>query len=151
MSEPSISQESPDQPDVEEMFAEARALYAETYPEGRNRLPTIAELSRPDTLFWVVREGGRAIGCGGLTRHDGWAEIRRMYVVAAARRRNVGALILETIESHAESLGIPVLRLETGERQLPAISLYRAHGYKPRGPFGDYADSSHSLFMEKRL
>jgi putative acetyltransferase len=151
MTGPTIAIESPDQPEVEAMFAEARALYLGMYPGGRNRLATIADLSRPDTTFWVVREDGKAIGCGALTRNEGWAEIRRMYVTASARRRNVGALILETIEERAQKEAIPILRLETGERQSAAISLYRANGYKPRGPFGSYPDDPNSLFMEKRL
>ncbi|MEN3973625.1 GNAT family N-acetyltransferase [Emcibacter sp. SYSU 3D8] len=151
MTEPTIAIESPDQPDVKTMFEEARALYINNYPDGRNRLPTIAELSQPDTLFWVVRENGRAIGCGALTRHDGWAEIKRMYVVVDSRRRNIGALILDTIEDYAEKTNIPVVRLETGERQSAAISLYRSRGYKSRGPFGDYADADNCLFMEKQL
>ncbi|MGE0668149.1 MAG: GNAT family N-acetyltransferase [Sphingomonadales bacterium] len=151
MSSITIAIESPDQPEVQAMFDEARTLYINNYPNGRNRLPQIADLSQPGTLFWVVREDGQAIGCGALTQHDGWAEIKRMYVMAAHRRKNVGALVLETIEEHAETLGIPIVRLETGERQSAAISLYRSHGYKTRGPFGDYADDHTSLFMEKRL
>ena len=151
MTGPTIAIESPDQPEVEAMFAEARALYLTMYPGGRNRLATIADLSKPDTTFWVVREDGKAIGCGGLTRNDGWGELRRMYVVASARRKNVGALILETMEEYAQAQGIPILRLETGERQSAAISLYRANGYKPRGPFGSYPDDDISLFMEKKL
>jgi putative acetyltransferase len=151
MTGPSIAIENPDQPEVQAMFDEARALYLTMYPGGRTRLPQIADLQKPGTTFWIVREDGKAIGCGALTRNDGWGEMKRMYVTAAARRRNIGEMILETIEDYAEANGIPVLRLETGERQLAAISLYRSHGYKPRGPFGDYADDDISLFMEKRL
>ena len=151
MSGPTIAIESPDQPEVQAMFDEARALYLTMYPGGRTRLAQIADLVKPDTVFWVVREDGKAIGCGALTRHDGWGEMKRMYVIASARRRNIGEMILETIEGYAEADGIAVLRLETGERQLAAISLYRSHGYKPRGPFGDYVDDEISLFMEKKL
>jgi len=151
MTGPTIAIESPDQPEVQAMFDEARALYLTMYPGGRTRLPQIADLLKPGTTFWIVREDGKAIGCGALTRNDGWGEIRRMYVTASARRRNVGSLILDTIEDYAEAGGVRTLRLETGERQSAAISLYRSHGYKPRGPFGDYADANHSVFMEKRL
>lgn len=151
MTEPTIAIESPDQAEVQAMFDEARALYLTIYPAGRTRLAQIPDLMKPDTTFWIVREDGKAIGCGALTRNDGWGEMKRMYVVASARRRNVGSLILETIEDYAEANGIPLLRLETGERQSAAISLYRSHGYKPRGPFGAYVDDEISLFMEKRL
>lgn len=151
MSEPTIAIESPDQPEVQAMFDEARALYLGMYPGGRNRLPGIADLKKPGTTFWVVREDGAAIGCGALVENDGWGEIKRMYVVSAARRRNIGALILETIEDFAEKRDISLLRLETGERQAAAISLYRSHGYRGRGPFPGYRDDPNSVFMEKRL
>ena len=32
-----------------------------------------------------------------------------------------------------------------------ALKLYRRFGYAERGPFGDYAEGPHSVFMEKRL
>jgi putative acetyltransferase len=44
-----------------------------------------------------------------------------------------------------------VLRLETGDDLYPAHRLYRRHGFVERGPFGDYAEGPHSVFMEKRL
>jgi hypothetical protein len=43
------------------------------------------------------------------------------------------------------------LRLETGARQPAALSLYRAAGFQPRGPFGAYAENGTSLFFEKIL
>ena len=47
--------------------------------------------------------------------------------------------------------GLCVLRLETGALQPEAIGLYRSAGFVARGPFGDYADSAISVFMEKAL
>ena len=32
-----------------------------------------------------------------------------------------------------------------------AQALYRRHGFATRGPFGDYPEHPHSVFMEKRL
>jgi putative acetyltransferase len=48
------------------------------------------------------------------------------------------------------------LRLETGIRQQEAIGLYQRMGFRPRGPFGQYAtmparNIETSLFFEKEL
>jgi len=50
----------------------------------------------------------------------------------------------------------PVLRLETGTRQLAAINLYEKCGFRRRAPFGQYADLppdrvEASIFYEKLL
>ncbi len=42
-------------------------------------------------------------------------------------------------------------RLETGNRQLPAMALYRAHGYREIEPFGLYQSDPLSVCFEKRL
>jgi len=43
------------------------------------------------------------------------------------------------------------LMLETGNRQHEALRLYERHGFRRRGPFGDYVDDPHSVFMDKQL
>ena len=152
MTSPAIALESPDQPEVLAMFDDATAYYEGLYPGDASYLPTVEELREPDTDFWVVRDGDRAVGCGALARRDGdWGEIERMYVSPGVRGRNLGALILDTIEQHARGLGLAVLRLETGQRQVEAVSLYRSRGYLPRGPFGEHDADQFSLFMEKQL
>jgi putative acetyltransferase len=44
-----------------------------------------------------------------------------------------------------------VLRLETGDKQMEALSLYRSVGFAHRGPFADYPDNGSSIFMEMRI
>jgi putative acetyltransferase len=153
MSTPTIAIESPEQPEVSAMFDDATAYYESLYPGDASYLPTVEDLSQPDTDFWVLRDAdGQAVGCGALVhRRDGWGEIKRMYVSPSARGRALGTLILDTIETRAKTLGFEVLRLETGQRQVEAVSLYRSRGYQPRGPFGDHDADQFSLFMEKKL
>ncbi|GAB2177522.1 hypothetical protein DLREEDagr8_30800 [Dongia sp. agr-C8] len=80
-----------------------------------------------------------------------WAEVKRMYVAPAARGRRIGRLILDRLLGHAKERGIGVLRLETGNKQLEALSLYRSVGFASRGPFGDYPDNESSVYMELKL
>jgi putative acetyltransferase len=114
-------------------------------------------LKLPGVACYVARDGGQLLGFGAValraSDEDGiaWGELKRMYVAPAARGRRVGRLILDRLIDHARSLGIIVLRLETGNKQMEALSLYRSVGFATRGPFGDYPDHAASIYMEMRI
>jgi GNAT superfamily N-acetyltransferase len=100
----------------------------------------------------VARDvGGEAVGCGALRPlGDGVAEIKRMYVVPAARGRGLSKLVLAGLEAAARDRGWTTLRLETGPRQPEAVALYEGAGYRPIAAFGPYADDADdSLFYER--
>jgi putative acetyltransferase len=58
---------------------------------------------------------------------------------------------MAALEARAREAGLPVLKLETGDTLHEAHRLYRRHGFTDCGPFGDYEEGPHSVFMEKRL
>jgi putative acetyltransferase len=149
--QPTIALENPDQPALRAMLIEADALYAALYPPEHNHLLDVEALRRPAVAFYVARLADAAVGCGALVAEDGWGEIKRMYVDPARRGLGIGRLILEALEDHARRAGIRLLRLETGVKQPAALSLYRAAGFMPRGPFGAYRENASSLFFEKTL
>jgi len=147
-----IAREDPGQPDVRAMLAAGDALYAALYPAESNHLLDAAALQDRAVPFYVVRQDGRAIGCGAIVRQaPDWAEIKRMYVDPAARGRGIGKLILDTLLDHARANGVRVARLETGVKQGEALGLYRAAGFAERAAFGFYAPDPTSVFMEKTL
>jgi GNAT superfamily N-acetyltransferase len=127
-----------DDPDVQRLAeaqqAELRARYDGGLEPGTP--PSAADLA----LVLVAREDdGTAIGCGALRQLDAdTAELKRMYVVPAARGRGVSKLLLGALETAARKRGWSRLRLETGPRQPEAISLYTGSGYRPIGAFGAY-------------
>ena len=100
-------------------------------------------------------EDGTALGCGALRGiADGVGELKRMYVVPAARGRGVAKVVLAALEDDARDRGWTTLRLETGPRQPEAIALYTGAGYRPIEAFGVYdgaADAGDSLFFERGL
>lgn len=79
------------------------------------------------------------------------AEIKRMYVVPAARRRGHSRRVLAKLEETAAAVGYDVLVLETGLRQPEAIALYTGAGYVEVERFGYYKDSPLSRYLGKRL
>ena len=148
----SIARESPRQDDVIALIRQSDALMQALYPADSNHLVDIDSLARPAVHLFVARQEGRALGCGAFVLGaDGEAEMKRVFVDAAARSKGVARAIMEALEREAAQRGVTLMQLETGARQPEAIALYRKFGYAERGPFGAYQSDPLSIFMEKRL
>jgi putative acetyltransferase len=149
-----IRQETPLQDAVIALLEKSDAYMAALYPAESNHLLDPQTLAAPHIDFFVARWNGDAIGCAALvagTAGAGQAELKRMYVDDVARGKGAGRALLACIEETARTKGIYLLQLETGEKQPEALGLYRAVGFKERGPFGSYKPDPLSLFMEKQL
>jgi GNAT superfamily N-acetyltransferase len=133
---------------VAAMVAEVGAMYEPGLPAGSSADPH--ELSPPGGGFVVLAESGRALAGGGVKRLDAHAcEIKRMYVVPAARGRGLGRALLEALEALARDLGYGVARLDTGAKQPRAQRMYERAGYVA---IPDYNDNPYASFWaEKRL
>lgn len=81
--------------------------------------------------FWVAYDGARLAGMFGLERvGTSAAELRRMYVDAAYRKRGLARMMLDFAEKICREAGTPVLRLSTSELQQAALAFYRKSGYR---------------------
>jgi GNAT superfamily N-acetyltransferase len=110
----------------------------------------IAELGPPHGTFLVGYGDGEPICCGGVKRLDQrHCELKRMYVVPAARGAGVGRQLLRALEDAARELGYTVARLDTGPRQPGARHLYVSDGYVPIANFN--GNPVASFFGEKPL
>lgn len=140
---------------VSAMAAEMRELYWDVgdgldldSPDMPKAGP--AELGPPHGLFLVGYRGDVAVCGGGLKRlPDGACEIKRMYVIPAARGQGVARKLLHALETAARSLGYEIARLDTGPRQSQAQGLYEAEGYAPIANFN--GNPVATFFGEKRL
>jgi putative acetyltransferase len=142
----------PRAPAVRALIAELDAYQQSLYPPESNHLLDIETLARPEMRFFVAALDGEAVGIGGVWLHDGYAEIKRVYVTPRARGQGISRAIMAVLEAEAQAQGRPLLRLETGIHQPEALGLYRALGYRDCASFGDYpVDDPLSVFMEKRL
>lgn len=102
-----------------------------------------ADYMPPRGLFLVARIGGEVVACGALRPgpEPGVGEIKRMYVVPAARGRRIAELVLAALVEAARGSGHHRLVLETGTEQPEAIRLYERLGWRPTAPFGHYRHS----------
>ncbi|MEQ1868365.1 MAG: GNAT family N-acetyltransferase, partial [Micropepsaceae bacterium] len=106
--------------------------------------------------FFSVRLEGAAVGCGAVGFDDGFAELKRMYVLPAMRGRGVVQALLARLETEAVAHGYRRLMLETGDTLLPALRVYERAGFRRCGAFGHYAVLEphrivRSVFMEKSI
>ncbi len=110
-----------------------------------------AEFAPPLGLFLVGYVDGYAVVSGGWRSHGADAELKRMYVVPAARGRGYGRRMLAELERTALAAGHRRLILETGKKNTEALAMYRSHGYVEVPSFGFYADDMLSLHLGKTL
>lgn len=91
-----------------------------------------AHYGPPRGAMLLAFEGDAGIGCVGLRAHDdSTGEVKRLYVVPAARGRDLGRLLANRIIEIAREHGFERLVLDTLPTMQTAQALYRALGFKP--------------------
>lgn len=142
--------ESPRQPEVVALIEELDAYQTPLYPEQSNHGTDVDILSAPNVLFAVCRtENGEAVACGALSLQPTFGELKRMFTKPASRGQGLARALIEFLEAEAQKRGCCHFVLETGYRQIDAISLYERCGYSRCGPFGEYVSDPNSVFLEK--
>jgi putative acetyltransferase len=141
-------------PEVHALLREHLANMHELSPADKVFALDLSKLRVPEITFWTVWDGDLLLGCGALkalsTTHG---EIKSMRTPAAHRGRGAGRAVLERIIETARQRGYELLSLETGSHPAFGVAqtLYRSVGFEYSGPFADYKEDPHSVFMELRL
>jgi putative acetyltransferase len=146
-----IQREAADSPQAIAMLKARDEAVGNLYPpEVEFRIPVDKHVS-DRVLFFLVREGDAPIGCGALELHEGYGEMKSVFLMPSARGKRLGLVIVSKLEDVARSLGYDEVRLETGNRSPWAIRTYERAGYTRCARFGAYPDNAYSVFMMKRL
>jgi ribosomal-protein-alanine N-acetyltransferase len=102
----------------------------------------------PNVRFLVARRVDRVVGCAIGDRHDGQSRVINLAVAPDARRKGIGAALLDALES---ALPGGDLLLMVEEENLPARALYERAGYAQVGVARDYyGRGRHGMWMQKR-
>ena len=72
-----------------------------------------------------------------------------MYVLKDYRRHGVAWMMLEALGQEAARLQYTSMRLETGNRQTPAMRFYESYGFTRFPPFGPCVNDPLSVCYEK--
>jgi putative acetyltransferase len=100
----------------------------------------------------VVYDDHVPVACGCFRLHDErTVEIKRMFVVPTSRNKGIAAEVLRELETWAQELGFRASILETSTSLIPAVNLYRKHGYERMENFGPYVGVEASICMQKLL
>ncbi len=135
---------------IRAMSDEIGALYPIGLEAPGMPTATPSDLGPPGGIFLVGWRDGVAVCCGGVKRlPDGACEIKRMYVLPAARSQGVARALLGALEDAARQLGYSIARLDTGAKQPHAQALYESAGYRRIGNFN--ANPVASFWGEKVL
>jgi putative acetyltransferase len=122
---------------ITSLNAELQAMYPE--PGANHFKLDPGEVAEGRGAFLVVYREGTPVGCGALRMLDPeTGELKRMYVDPTQRGQGLGRRLVEALEAEARALGVQRLVLETGTRQLAALALYEATGFRPIPLYGEY-------------
>jgi GNAT superfamily N-acetyltransferase len=144
-----IEQVAIDHPDARLLIEDVQQEYVVRYG-GRDDTPMDpAEFVPPEGAFYLGYRDDVPVMSGAWRFRDDVshlgsdrpAEVKRMYVVPAARRFGLARLMLAHLEATARTAGAEVMILETGTAQPEAMALYEAAGYERVAPFGHYRES----------
>ncbi|GAA0447165.1 hypothetical protein Ade02nite_85380 [Paractinoplanes deccanensis] len=84
--------------------------------------------------FLVAELDGHVVGMGGYRPDpDGGAEVLRVRVHPATRRRGIGRALMTELEERAAGHGLTTMRLDTATNQPAAMAFYEGLGYREVG------------------
>ncbi|MDJ0922412.1 MAG: GNAT family N-acetyltransferase [Henriciella sp.] len=127
-------------------------LMLDLSPPGSCHFLPIDGLKTPDVTVWALREGSDLVGSGALKHlSDSHGEIKSMHTLARHRGKGLAQTMLDHIIAEALRRGYTRLSLETGSSSgfEAARRLYERNGFSLCGPFGDYSEDPHSVFMTR--
>lgn len=100
----------------------------------------------------IAYDKGHPVGCGAFkARNNQQVEIKRMFVLTAARKKGYASAILTTLETWAAKEGYSEAILETGKAQIEALSFYPKQGYTVIPNFAPYVGVENSVCFSKSL
>ena len=100
----------------------------------------------------VAYANHKAVGCGAFKMRNKQAvEIKRMYVVPAARKNGYATAVLNALEAWAAKEKFKHAILETGKAQIEALAFYPKNGYTVIPNFAPYVGVENSVCFKKPL
>ena len=125
---------------------------------GRARIE--AELNDADLTFFIAELSGKAVGYAKLRensavdclKNENVVELQRIYLLERAKRKGVGAALLNRCLAAARAKGYETLWLGVWERNSEALGFYEKAGFvkvgEVRFPYGETVGTNFVLKIE---
>ncbi len=126
----------------DDAFAVRIAVFVDE--QGISRADELDELDAT-AVHCVAYDGATPVGAGRLVLAEGYGKIGRMAVLDSHRGRDIGALVLETLEREGIARGLREFRLSA---QLSARGFYDRAGYMPVGDVYDEVGIPHIAMLK---
>ena len=145
-----------DDPLARYLVEQVQQEYVQRYGGRDAAVVEPGEFLPPRGVFLAAEVDGGPAGCGAWRGLDTGgkgplAEIKRVYVEPAFRRRGLAQLIVAALEIDAARAGHRSVVLNSGREQPEALALYADLGYRPVGGYGVYACAPDAVFLGKQL
>ncbi|WP_339144268.1 GNAT family N-acetyltransferase [Pseudoalteromonas galatheae] len=143
-----------DDPQVVAVFSEIDKLMNSLYPIASAQSLSIEEINQPNVYAVGLQNEEGIVACGAIVKQFDktlYGEIKRLYVKPSYRGKGLSKRIMQILLHYAGEAQIPLIRLETGSKQVSAISLYESLGFERCERFGMYRDNPLSVFMALSL
>jgi GNAT superfamily N-acetyltransferase len=141
-----------DDPPAQYLIEQVQQEYVRRYGGRDAAVVDPAEFLPPRGVFLVAEVDGVPAGCGAWRAlPSGSAEIKRVYVEPAFRRRGIAQLVVAALEEGAAAAGHAEVVLNAGREQPEALTLYAELGYRPVPGYGVYACAPGAVFLGKHL
>ncbi|MFS1513771.1 GNAT family N-acetyltransferase [Chengkuizengella sp. SCS-71B] len=142
----------PNHPDLQLLISKLDSELSKKYPPEAIFTIDFDKPNISETIFSIAYYGQIPVGCGAIRPLEkNVIELKRFYVDSTYRNKGIASKILNFLEGKAKELQYEVIKLETGVKQVEAISLYKKHGYNEIEAFGEYIHSKSSLCFGKKL
>lgn len=113
-----------------------------------------AQYNKIDLIRNVILayDNDTVVGCGAMKEYeDGTMEIKRMFVPLENRGKGIAGQILKELQVWAKELGYQKCVLETGDKMIEAIGLYKKNNFVVIPNYGQYVSEESSICFEKLL
>ena len=126
------------------------SLCFQSFEEELANLP--GKYAPPSGRLFLAFIGELSVGCIALRKQtDAICEMKRLFVRQAARGKQVGRKLVETIINEACDIGYQRMRLDTMPGKMDkAIAMYRSVGFEEIPPYYD-TPVGDTIFMELKL
>ncbi len=125
------------------------SLAFQNFTEELNNINTM--YGSPTGSLLLVYDKNQAIACAAYRIIDeAVCELKRMYIKPNYRGKGIGQKLLDMLCISAKEVGYKIMRLDTLDTMLPALSLYRKNGFAAIDPY--YHNPNEGVvYMEKVL